>query len=201
MTEQEFIEKYVAENAGRIETGVCDHNLTRAEMMQCTMDHAREAWTILHEQLVAEQQLAAEQPEQELATPPTAWLQRSELYFDEVYVGIPEDAGDLRKVIFCPCDSFIDGFRVRFALYEESVGDIKLMINDKGAHHAMSYHSDKCVCMAKDIVGIDFNQLPDMRFRLPNGDELKLLNNILDSCDLSISATNNSMWIGQRRIN
>lgn len=195
MTEQEFIERYVADNGGRIETGVFDHNLSRHEMVRCTVEHAREAWTLLHQQLGAQQEQDKEDAYYE-------HISRDEIRNDEIYVGIPEDGEDVsfRKVIFCPCGAFDGGVYVRFALFDER-GDYKLMVKDNAAHHAVSYHSDKCVCMAKDIVGVNFDALPEMWFRRPGKGEKEFLGELFASAELSITEDASCMYLRERMIN
>ena len=196
MTEQEFIERYVADNGGRIETGVYDHNLSRHEMVRCTVEHAREAWALLHHQLGEQQE-----PDEEDVY--VEHISRENIQNNNIYVGIPEygeEDASFRKVIFCPCGHFDGGVYVRFALYDER-GDYKLVVKDNAVPHAVSYHSDKCVCMAKDTVGVIFDELPKMHFRRISSDEDRFLHQILDSTELSLAADASGMWLRERLIN
>lgn len=196
MTKQDFIEQYVAGNGGRIETGVQDHNLSRHEMVRCSIAHAEEAWDLMQQQL-------SEQQEQQEESKPDCNIARAAITDNEIYVGVPEDPEgcSMRKVIFCPCGHFDGGVYVIFALYAESNGDYKLMVKDKDAPHAVSYESRDCVCMAKDVVGVNFEALPDMHFRKPTDEEWSFVLKMFENADLDINQIHTSMWHKDRMIN
>lgn len=194
MTEQEFIQRYVAPLGAMIEESVDKYNRTREETIGVCVARAKESWTVLQQQL-------GEQQEQEVGVQPPTWVQRCEIVNDTVYVGVPDEEGaGFRKVIFCPCGAFDGGVYVRFALFDER-GDYKLMVKDNDAHHAMSYGSDACVCMVKDVVGVNFEELPEMHFRLPSGEEEVFYNQMLAKSGIVFASNHDGMWHDVRKIN
>lgn len=194
MTEQEFITQYVAPLGAMIEESVDRYHRTKEETIGVCIARAKESWAILQQQLGEQQEPDEEDVYDE-------HISREKIQNDNIYVGIPEEEGaSFRKVIFCPCGAFDGGVYVRFALFEER-GDYKLMVKDNAAHHAVSYSSDKCVCMAKDIVGVNFDALPEMWFRRPGKGEKEFLGELFASAELSIAEDASSMYLRERMIN
>lgn len=196
MTEQEFIQQYVAPLGVMIEESVDKYHRTKEETISVCIARAKESWAILQQQL-------GDQQEPDEADVYDNHISREKIQNDNIYVGIPEygeEDASFRKVIFCPCGAFDGGVYVRFALFDER-GDYKLMVKDNAAHHAVSYHSDKCVCIAKDIVGVIFDELPKMWFRRPGKGEKEFLGELFASAELSIAEDATGMYLRERMIN
>lgn len=181
MTEQEFIQQYVAENSKMIETGI-EHGLTRASMVQCLKDKARETWAMLQND---ETEGAADSEEAD-----EKGLQLQDLWPGNIYTAYlydcisSDDKDEARKIIFsprCVTEIFGEAIYALFVLYQARSGSFVLDIWDDFAKTHCSRTSDICVCRRHNCAGIKVEQLQDYCIRVAGKQEVETVFDMLKS--------------------
>lgn len=181
MTEQEFIQQYVAENSKMIETGI-EQGLSRLSMVQGLKANAKETWEMLQSDEAEGAADSEEADEKGLSLQDLKPGNIYTAYLHDYYSS--DDQDEARKIIFSPrciTEIFGEAIYALFVLYQARSGSFVLDIWDDSAKTHCSRTSDICVCRRHNCAGIKVEQLQDYCIRVAGKEEVERAFEMLES--------------------